>query len=48
LMINDGINNLNTYPLQAIIPSLILVVLVVCFAFFGDGVRDAFDPRTKD
>jgi oligopeptide transport system permease protein len=48
LMINDGINNLNTYPLQAIIPSLILVLLVVCFAFFGDGVRDAFDPRTKD
>jgi peptide/nickel transport system permease protein len=48
LMINDGINNLSTYPLQAIIPSLILVLLVVCFAFFGDGVRDAFDPRTKD
>ncbi len=48
LMINDGIQNVNTYPLQAIIPSLILVLLVVCFAFFGDGVRDAFDPRTKD
>jgi len=48
LMINDGIQNISTYPWQAIIPSLILVLLVVCFAFFGDGVRDAFDPRTKD
>jgi oligopeptide transport system permease protein len=48
LMINDGIVNLTTYPLQVIYPSLVLVLLVVCFAFLGDGVRDAFDPRTKD
>jgi oligopeptide transport system permease protein len=48
LMINDGIVNLTTYPLQVIYPSLMLVLLVVCFAFLGDGVRDAFDPRTKD
>jgi peptide/nickel transport system permease protein len=48
LMINDGLVNLTTYPSEVIFPSLILVLLVVCFAFLGDGVRDAFDPRTKD
>jgi ABC-type dipeptide/oligopeptide/nickel transport system permease subunit len=47
-MINDGLVNITTYPTQVIYPSLVLVLLVVCFAFFGDGVRDAFDPRTKD
>jgi peptide/nickel transport system permease protein len=29
-------------------PALTLVILVVAFAFVGDGVRDAFDPRLKD
>jgi ABC-type dipeptide/oligopeptide/nickel transport system permease subunit len=29
-------------------PCLLLVIVVVCFSFVGDGVRDAFDPRTKD
>ena len=29
-------------------PALTLITLVVAFAFVGDGVRDAFDPRTKD
>ncbi len=48
LMINDGLVNITTYPTEVIFPSLVLVILVVCFAFLGDGVRDAFDPRTKD
>jgi oligopeptide transport system permease protein len=48
LMIQDGLVNLTTYPTEVIFPSLVLVLLVVCFAFLGDGVRDAFDPRTKD
>jgi oligopeptide transport system permease protein len=33
---------------ELLIPGTMLVVLVVCLAFIGDGVRDAFDPRTKD
>jgi oligopeptide transport system permease protein len=48
LMINEGIQVATSYPFEALFPSLILILLVVCFAFFGDGVRDAFDPRTKD
>jgi peptide/nickel transport system permease protein len=48
LMINDGIQVVTAYPFEALWPSLTLILLVACFAFFGDGVRDAFDPRTKD
>jgi len=48
LMISEGIQTVTAYPFEALYPSLILILLVACFAFFGDGVRDAFDPRTKD
>jgi peptide/nickel transport system permease protein len=48
LMINDGVSRINRQPLEVLVPSLMLVLLVVCLAFIGDGVRDAFDPRTKD
>jgi len=26
----------------------VLAIIVLCFSFFGDGLRDAFDPRSKD
>jgi peptide/nickel transport system permease protein len=48
LMISEGTQTVTTYPFQVLFPCIALVLLVVCLAFFGDGVRDAFDPRTKD
>ena len=48
LMISEGTQVVTTYPFQVLFPCIALVLLVVCLAFFGDGVRDAFDPRTKD
>jgi ABC-type dipeptide/oligopeptide/nickel transport system permease subunit len=41
-------DKLATHPTEMIWPCLVLVILVLCFSFVGDGVRDAFDPRTKD
>jgi len=26
----------------------VLAIIVLCFSFLGDGLRDAFDPRAKD
>jgi ABC-type dipeptide/oligopeptide/nickel transport system permease subunit len=26
----------------------LLTILVMAFSFLGDGLRDAFDPRSKD
>ncbi len=48
LMITDAIASVYTQWTELFWPGFMLVVLVVCFAFVGDGVRDAFDPRTKD
>lgn len=48
LMISGTIDSIYTNWTEALWPSAMLVILVVTFAFVGDGIRDAFDPRTKD
>jgi peptide/nickel transport system permease protein len=46
-MIGDGVERIVSAPHQAIAPGLMLVVTVLSLNAFGDGVRDAFDPRAK-
>jgi peptide/nickel transport system permease protein len=46
-MINDGIEKITTAPHLTIVPGLMLVLTVLSLNIFGDGVRDAFDPRAK-
>jgi peptide/nickel transport system permease protein len=46
-MINDGIDKITTAPHLTIVPGLMLVLTVLALNIFGDGVRDAFDPRAK-
>ena len=48
LMISDATNILDTHPLEVLIPSIVLAIIVLAFSFLGDGLRDAFDPRSKD
>jgi ABC-type dipeptide/oligopeptide/nickel transport system permease subunit len=48
LMIADAEPSLYVALSELLIPALTLVTLIICMAFIGDGVRDAFDPRTKD
>ncbi len=48
LMIADAEPSLYVALSELLIPALTLVTLIICLAFIGDGVRDAFDPRTKD
>ncbi len=45
-MITDAIPFLENNPLQVFLPSLVLVLIVQTVSFFGDGLRDAFDPQT--
>ncbi|MCU0514820.1 MAG: ABC transporter permease [Anaerolineae bacterium] len=35
-------------PLLAILPGLMIMTTVLCLYVIGDGLRDAFDPTTKD
>jgi peptide/nickel transport system permease protein len=44
-MIGDGVDHILTGPHLAIVPGTMLVIAVLALNVFGDGVRDAFDPR---
>jgi peptide/nickel transport system permease protein len=46
-MISDGVAKIVSGPHQAIVPGTMLVLAVLALNVFGDGVRDAFDPRSK-
>jgi peptide/nickel transport system permease protein len=46
-MIADGIKLLNTSPHLTIAPGAMLTLTVLAVNVFGDGVRDALDPRAK-
>lgn len=46
-MIAEGINKITTAPHLTIVPGIMLVLTVLSLNIFGDGVRDALDPRAK-
>lgn len=46
-MIAEGVETITSAPHQTIVPGIMLVVTVLGLNVFGDGVRDAFDPRAK-
>ena len=46
-MIGAGVDHIVTGPHEAIVPGFMLVLAVLALNVFGDGVRDAFDPRAK-
>ena len=48
LMISDATTLIDTYPWEIILPTAVLAIVIVAFSFLGDGLRDAFDPRSKD
>jgi peptide/nickel transport system permease protein len=46
-LIADGQDHLRTAPWLALIPGLAIVLTVLSLNIFGDGLRDALDPRAK-
>lgn len=42
-----GIENFRLYPWQLIIPAVCISVTMLAFNLFGDGLRDAFDPKLR-
>jgi len=43
-----GLNGIFSYPWQTFYPSLLISVIILAFNMFGDGIRDAFDPRLRN
>ena len=46
-MATDALSGMYTYTYRLIIPSVILSVMILAFNLFGDGLRDALDPKLK-
>jgi len=46
-MISEGVDRIVTAPYLAIVPGAMLVLTVLALNVFGDGIRDALDPRAK-
>ena len=46
-LIADGRDRIVTAPWLTLVPGLAIVVTVVALNIFGDGLRDALDPRAK-
>jgi len=46
-LIDDGSDRLVTAPWLTIIPGIAIVLTVLSLNIFGDGLRDALDPRAK-
>jgi peptide/nickel transport system permease protein len=46
-MISDGVRNIPAAIHLVLVPGIMLVVAVLSINVFGDGVRDALDPRAK-
>ena len=46
-MVGEGQQYLRSYWHLCVFPSIAIAVTMLAFTFFGDGVRDALDPKMK-
>ena len=46
-LINDGYAYLRINIWLVIFPAAVIGLLMLCFTFLGDGLRDALDPRSR-
>ena len=42
---SDALNGIYTYPYRLVIPAVVISLIVLSLNLFGDGLRDAFDPK---
>ena len=42
---SDALNGLQSYPYRLVIPAIVISLIVLGLNLFGDGLRDAFDPK---
>ena len=42
---SEALNGLTSYPYRLVIPAIVISLIVLSLNLFGDGLRDAFDPK---
>ena len=45
---SSATNGMQTYPYLLLAPALLISLIILSFNLFGDGLRDAFDPKLKN
>lgn len=46
-MISSGLNYIRSNPLLLVFPGIFIFITCLCVNLFGDGLRDAIDPKLK-
>lgn len=46
-LVNDGVGQMERAPWLLLIPCALLSLILLCFNFLGDGLRDLLDPRHR-
>ncbi len=47
-LISDGVASMTLYPWKLFFPALAMTLFLFAMNFLGDGLRDAFDPQSKN
>ena len=47
LLVADAKGNIDDDPIRVLTPGIMIVLIVLCVNFLGDGLRDALDPTSK-
>lgn len=47
-LINEGYQQIQFHPYQALFPGILISLLLLAFNIFGDGLRDALDPKMRN
>ena len=47
VLCSDAVRTYRTYPFQLFFPAIFLCITMVTFNLFGDGLRDALDPKMR-
>lgn len=45
---SDALSGIYSYPHRLILPAVVISLIVLSLNLFGDGLRDAFDPKLKN
>jgi oligopeptide transport system permease protein len=46
-LIKDGVDSMQMYPWRLLVPATAMTLFLFFMNFLGDGLRDAFDPQSK-
>ncbi len=44
-LVNDGVGHMEQAPWLLVVPATVLALILLCFNFLGDGLRDLSDPK---